>query len=238
MDLRFTHTLISFALLIGFLSFSQEESSLVYNDVKTDSTDFSFYREDQIYLGVSFIALDTNKENFDARGLSSHFQWGLVRDFPIDSSGQFALGVGLGMGFERYNTNLNRTVYQQTKGLYTLNDDPTVSPLFFSIQSLELPLSLRWRSSSSTDYAFWRIYGGIAFQWNYRVRAKQDTVVFPVKTELHNLGATAHLSFGYNTWNFYLAYRLTPFFKMDLLSPQTLPIELTPIKVGLIFYLL
>ena len=84
-------------MLIGFLSFSQEESSLVYNDVKTDSTDFSFYREDQIYLGVSFIALDTNQENFDARGLSSHFQWGLVRDFPIDSSGQFALGVGLWM---------------------------------------------------------------------------------------------------------------------------------------------
>jgi hypothetical protein len=70
------------------------------------------------------------------------------------------------------------------------------------------------------------------------MRAELENVSLPVKSELNQIAATAHLSFGYNTWNFYLAYRLTPFFKTESLSSQTLPINITPIKVGLIFYLL
>ena len=237
MIFKFTYRLILLSFLVGFFSYAQD-ASLLKTETETDSLASTFYREDQIYLGVSFVALVSDQDALDARGLSSHFQWGVVRDFPIVPSGKFALGVGLGMGFERYNTNLNRMQDVQGKGFYSFNNDSTSAPIFFSIQSLELPFSFRWRSSSSTDYAFWRIYGGIAFQWNYRLRAEQNELSLSVRDELQHFGATTHLSFGYNTWNFYLAYRVTPFFYKDSLSSQMLPLKLAPIKVGLIFYLL
>ena len=211
MSLRFKYFIISFSLLKGFLSFSQEKYT-DYSEPEVDSINSFFYREDQVYLGLSFVALVSDQDAFDTRGLSSHF--------------------------ERYNTNLNRTEDFNKKGIYSLVNDTNVSPLFFSIQSLELPISLRWRTSTPSDYAFWRIYGGISFQWNYRLIANQDNFSLVVDDELNNFGATTHLSFGYNTWNFYIAYRISPFFNINSLSSQTLSIELTPIKVGLIFYLL
>lgn len=237
MSLHYKYGLFSIFFLLGFFSFGQE-STFVIEENPNEVINSSFYREDQIYLGVSFVGLVSDQENFYAKGLSSHFQWGVVRDFPIVPSGKLAVGLGLGMGFDRHTTNLNRIEDTQGKGIYSLNTDVTASSLFFSMQSLELPISFRWRSSSPSDYAFWRVYGGVAFQWNYRMRAELENVSLPVKRELNQLASTAHLSFGYNTWNFYLAYRLTPFFKTESLSSQTLPINITPIKVGLIFYLL
>ena len=194
------------------------------------------YREDQIYFGASFMLLNSNQQEFKPQGLSRHFQWGLVRDIPLSKSGRFATGVGLGMAFERYTTNL----IPLGQGKYTLSNSDSViaDPLFFSVQSLELPLSIRWRSSTPYDYAFWRIYGGVSFQWHYRLRAKQNGDFLDLKDELEVFGTTAHLSFGYNTWNFYVAYRLTPFLNTKTEVPNALPIQLTPIKIGLIFYLL
>jgi len=52
------------------------------------------------------------------------------------------------------------------------------------------------------------------------------------------LGAVAHLSFGYNTWNFYLAYHLSPFFDKEFKILTVNSLELNPIKIGLIFYIL
>jgi|TARA_B110000285_G_scaffold224811_1_gene282130 hypothetical protein len=198
----------------------------------------SFYREDQFYIGVSFVALVSDQLAFNPRGISRHFQWGLIRDIPLSEDGQFAAGIGLGMSFERYNTNVVRKENFNSNLSYSISTDPNYPPFFFSIQSLELPLSIRWRNSSTTDYSFWRIYGGIALQWNYRLKAKTENLSFSVAEDLKNLGATAHLSFGYNTWNFYLAYKLTPFFNPKSFSDPALTFDISPIKIGLIFYLL
>ena len=171
MSLQYKYGLFSIFFLLGFFSFGQESTDVIEENTN-EVIDSSFYREDQIYLGVSFVGLVSDQENFYAKGLSSHFQWGVVRDFPIVPSGQLAVGLGLGMGFDRHTTNLNRIEDTQGKGIYSLNTDVTASSLFFSMQSLEFPISFRWRSSSPSDYAFWRVYGGVAFQWNYRVRAE------------------------------------------------------------------
>jgi len=224
-------TLLLRSLLAGLLVLTSLQAQ---ETVAAD--DRAFYREDQIYLGASFMILESNQERFKPQGLSRHFQWGVVRDIPLSASGRFATGIGLGMGFERYTTNLI-PLDVGSYSLPELNSTP-VDPFFISVQSLEFPLTLRWRGSSPTDYAFWRVYGGITFQWNYRIRAKQNSEVIALSDELDTFGASANLSFGFNTWNFYLAYRLTPFLKSDGVNEQALPIELTPIKVGLIFYLL
>ena len=229
--LKQTLRLLYFFLFLGQLNhgtlFAQEE-------ILVDS----FYREDQIYLGVSFAVLLSDHPEFKPQGLSRHFQLGVVRDIPLSANGQFAAGIGLGMSFERYNTNVIRSNDFNSKVSYTVSGNLEENPFFFSLQSLELPLSIRWRNSSSKDYVFWRIYGGVAFQWNYRIHAKTENMSFSVSKDIQNIGATTHLSFGYNTWNFYLAYKLTPFFNQTSFSNEATPFDITPLKIGLIFYLL
>lgn len=195
--------------------------------------DHATYREDQFYFGTSLVLLDSNLESFNPRGISRHFQWGVVRDYPLTKTGKIAAGIGLGMAFERYTTNLIST--EKTFAFSDLNDALT-SPLFLSVHSLELPLSFRWRSSTATDFSFWRIYGGVALQYHYRKRAKQEAQFFPLTDEIQNFGTTAHLSFGYNTWNFYLAYQLNPIFTSPVSGNASF--QLIPLKIGLIFYLL
>src|SRR6056300_138594 len=201
-------TLLLRSLLAGLLVLTSLQAQ---ETVAAD--DRAFYREDQIYLGASFMILQSNQERFKPQGLSRHFQWGLVRDIPLSESGRVATGIGLGMGMERYTTNL----IFSGEGIYTLPELNTNStdPLFISVQSLEVPWTLRWRSSSPTDFAFWRVYGGVTLQWNYRIRAKQNSEALPLSEQLDAFGASANLSFGFNTWNFYLAYRLTPIFNSN-----------------------
>ena len=202
-----------------------------------DPVQDDFFREDQFYLGVSFMVLQSNQEDFNPKGLSRHFQWGFVRDFPLSASGKWSSGLGLGMSFERYNTNFFRSPEGVNSTQFSIAEDSD-SPLFFSVHSFELPLSIRWRSATVDDYAFWRVYGGVSFRWNYYNKIRQDALLLKNSSEIQRLGAVAHLSFGYNTWNFFLAYHLSPFFDQQALSPASIPLELNPLKIGLIFYIL
>ena len=202
-------------------------------EVKKNST---FYREDQIYFGASFMVLTSNQEQFKPKGLSRHFQLGLVRDIPLIDSGKLSTGIGFGLGFDRYTTNLiplDRGIYS----LYNVDADLNNS-LYLSVKSLELPISFRWRSSTATNFAFWRLYGGISLQWNYNIKAKQNSNLIEIFDEIKKLGSTAHISFGYNTWNFFLSYSLKPIFNSLEGNSEGLPIQIKPLKIGLIFYVL
>ena len=202
-----------------------------------DATRDEFFREDQFYLGASFMVLQSSEDNFSPQGLSRHIQWGFVRDIPLNTSGKIAAGLGLGMSFERYNTNFSRASERIDKVQYTIAEE-TASPMFFSVHSLELPLSLRWRNATPDNFAFWRVYGGVSLRWNYYNKIRQETFEIKNSSDIQNLGAVAHLSFGYNTWNFYLAYHLSPFFEENVMDTNGQPLDLDPIKIGLIFYIL
>jgi len=196
-----------------------------------------FFREDQWYLGASFMILQTKETAFKPQGLSRHFQWGFIRDIPLTSNGKLATGIGLGMSFERYTTNFSRVAEGVGKFHYTIADQPA-APLFFSTHALELPLSFRWRNATPDDFAFWRVYGGVSLRWNYTTKIRQDALEIKNSSDIQNLGAVANLSFGYNTWNFYIAYPLTPFFNESFRNANQQPLDLNPIKIGLIFYIL
>ena len=219
-----------YLLLITFLC------SKVFGQDLTTPENSDFFREDQIYIGISLASLKSNAEDFKPKALSRHFQWGIIRDIPLVLSGKFSTGLGLGMSFERYTTNLS---YSVERGFtFSETDLDFENPLYFSIQSFEIPITLRWRNATFNDFAFWRIYGGVSLHWNYKNKAKQNSYIILNSDELKKWGATAHLSFGYNTWNFYFAYRLNPIFNSSPRNNQDFSIQLTPIKFGLIFYIL
>ena len=91
-------------------------SNLFGQDLAT-SVNSDFFREDQIYMGISLVSLKSNAEDFNPRALSRHFQWGIIRDIPLVSSSEFSTGLGLGMSFERYTTNLS---YSERKDILFL----------------------------------------------------------------------------------------------------------------------
>ena len=199
--------------------------------------DFDFYREDQFYIGASLVVLESNDQKLNPRGISNHFQFGMIRDFPLSKDGRFATGLGLGVSFDRLNTNFFND--QAINGNTTLdfNDNENDPPLYLSYQSLEVPWSIRWRSSSTENYAFWRVYTGVSFQWIYRAKKNQQEVSQSAILDLNRFNAHANLSFGYNTWNFYLSYPLSSFFTKEVQFEAISAVKLIPIKIGLIFYL-
>ena len=210
MDRRFRYCF--FLIISSFLtSYAQK--------VKEDS----FYREDQFYFGVSYLVNESKAVSFNQEGLSSQFSLGFIRDFPLHPSGRIAIGVG--MGYERNSLRNNiRWNLEQAQPAFSYVQNPQP----FSFQSLSVPVELRWRSSSPTQYAFWRIYGGMKWNRNWTLKTEQQKL-------LSEWIPSAYLSLGYNTWNLQLAYTLKPLFADTSLVDDDANIRL--LSLGLVFYL-
>ena len=210
-------------------------SSFIQSQNIPKDEEFKFYREDQIYFGTSLMLIKSNQEDLKARGLPRHFQFGIIRDMPLIKSGKLSTGLGLGISFERFTTNLIRSA----TGLYLLDLNNNIyNPLSISVQSFEIPISIRWRNSSDRDFAFWRVYGGIKVKWNYRIKAKQNSSFLTIGEEFKKFGTNAYLSFGYNTWNFYLSSPIVSTFDSLNSNQNNSLIKIVPLKVGLIFFIL
>ncbi len=200
--------------------------------------DMGFYREDQIYIGFSFISLDSDNKSFSQKGLSNHFQMGFVRDIPLISSGKLAIGLGLGYSFQNYNSNLIRFNIDNENSIFIVNNNLNQkSKLSFNF--IEFPISLRWRNSSINDYQFWRVYTGIKFQRNFFSKFKYSSYdINNISNEVMNWNKDLYLSFGYNTWNFYFSYGLNQIMKNIRDQYSNKSFRVRPLKIGLIFYLL
>ena len=221
-------------LYLGLLLTLLTSSFLQSQNIPKDE-EFEFYREDQIYFGTSLMLIKSNQEDLKARGLPRHFQFGIIRDMPLIKSGKLSTGLGLGISFERFTTNLIRSA----SGLYSLDLNNNIyNPLSISVQSFEIPISIRWRNSSDRDFAFWRVYGGIKVNWNYRIKVKQNSNFLTIGEELKKFGTNAYLSFGYNTWNFYLSSPIVSTFDFLYSTQNNSAIKIAPLKVGLIFFIL
>ncbi len=200
--------------------------------------DLGFYREDQIYIGFSFISLDSDNKSFSQRGLSNHFQMGFIRDIPLISSGKLAIGLGLGYTFQNYNSNLIRFNIDNENSIFIVNNNLNQKSRL-SFNFIEFPISLRWRNSSLNDYQFWRVYTGIKFQRNFLSKLKYSSYdTSNISNEVKNWNKELYLSFGYNTWNFYFSYGLNQIMKNIRDQYSNKSFKVRPLKIGLIFYLL
>jgi len=79
--------------LLFFLSFFTQ-LSFTQSGISKD-----FYREDQFYFGSSYFIQTEPIENFKQNGFSGNFQFGFVRDLPLNNNSTKAIGIGL--GYER-----------------------------------------------------------------------------------------------------------------------------------------
>lgn len=201
------------------------------------------YREDQFYAGVTYNLLTSVPSDLNIRGVSGGVHFGFVRDMPLNESRDFAIAIGGGFAFDQYGQNLfiGEDTNEQTI-FRVLDSDVDFSTNRFSTATLELPLEIRWRTSTPTTYKFWRIYGGIRLGYTYWYKAyfKQtnNEVSQTDIPEFDQVRLAATLSFGYSTFNFYAYYSIKPFFKDAVLLDSNAKLDFRTLKLGVVFYIL
>lgn len=229
------HVISLFWILMVFTSFGQDSLSVTDADMR--------YREDQFYIGVTYNLLTQVPSNINLKGVSGGIQFGYLRDMPINEQRNISIAIGAGMAFDQYGQNLfigerpvEETIFRP------LLDDVDYDTNRFSTSSLEIPLEFRWRTSTATEYKFWRIYSGVRMSYTYWYSSlfkQTDNKVTQTKiSEFQPLNFAFTFAFGYGTFNFYVNYSLSPFFK-DAYTEDTMEeIGFNPLKLGLIFYIL
>lgn len=224
-----------FLLLMLFLNCLYTVKAQVNKKIEQDS----LYREDQFYVSVTYNALIDLPNNVSQNSFSTGIHLGVIRDFPLNKRRNIALALGLGYSFNSFNQNIRISGYNPYN--YTILESYNYSKNNFAQHFIEIPFEFRWRTSNAQSYKFWRVYTGIKL--GYLIASKS---VFNDRsgsdnqknlTDLNKLQYGLTMSIGYNTWNGYIYYGLNPVFN-DVSTIDLQSIDMSALKIGLIFYLL
>ncbi|MEL6810148.1 MAG: outer membrane beta-barrel protein [Bacteroidota bacterium] len=202
------------------------------------------YREDQFYAGVTYNLITNVPSDVNLRGVSGGVHFGFLRDMPVNSERNFSIALGAGLAFDRYGYNLFIGEDTNENTIFSVLDDSQINfnTNRFSTATIEVPLEIRWRTSTPTDYKFWRIYGGVRAGYTYWYRAFFSQDGYQVSQtdipEFQQFNMAATLNFGYSTFNFYAYYSINPFFKDAVIAETGETLELRTLKLGVIFYIL
>lgn len=229
--MKYYFSFIVFFLCVLF-SFAQEDN---FKEVD------SLYKEDQFYAGITYNLLDKKVENLNQSGFSLGFHLGFIKDMPINLNRNIAIGIGLGYSANSFNQNLLINKSSTNDFEYIISDEQTFTKNKFSIHLLEVPVEFRWRTSTPTDYAFWRIYTGFKFGYVIANTSKYEGDLGRIKytnnDDFNKFQYGLTLSAGYNTWNLHLYYALNPIFSNDV-EINNEHLDISAVKIGLIFYIL
>ncbi|WP_276168075.1 porin family protein [Zobellia alginiliquefaciens] len=210
--------------------------------VTVDSTVIdSRYLEDQFYIGITYNFLLNQPEGVSQRNLSYGLQAGFIRDIPLNQSRTTAIGLGLGYGVYSYYSNLMAMEASEGVSYSILESDSDFERNKIETHMLEVPLEVRWRNSSVSEYKFWRIYAGMKFGYVFGGRSKlvpTDTgKVSFYNDDIRDFQYGLTLNFGYNTFNLHAYYSLASVFN-DGVSVEGESLNSKPLRIGLIFYIL
>ena len=201
----------------------------------------SRYFEDQFYTGVTYNFVMDLPSEVSQRNLSYGLQAGLIKDIPLDVFRTIALGVGLGYGINSYYTNL-KAVEQTNQITYTvLDDNADFKRSKIATHVLEMPIQFRWRNSTPEEYKFWRIYSGLKMGYVFDSRSKfvsSSTKNSFANSDVRSFQYGLTLDVGYNTFNIHFYYALSTLFNDGVVDELGDPLQLKPLRVGLIFYIL
>lgn len=201
----------------------------------------SRYFEDQFYTGLTYNFLMDLPSEVSQRNLSYGLQAGFIKDIPLDVFRTIALGVGLGYGINSYYTNL-KAVEESAQITYTvLDENADFKRSKIATHVLELPIQFRWRNSTPEEYKFWRIYSGLKMGYVFDGRSKfvsSSAVNSFTNSDVRTFQYGLTLDVGYNTFNIHFYYALKSLFNDGVMDEVGDPLQLKPLRVGLIFYIL
>jgi len=199
------------------------------------------YLEDQFYLGITYNLILNKPEGVKQSNFSYGLQGGIIKDIPLNSRRNVGIGIGLGYAYNSYYTNLfvNET---DTGFEYTILDsDVSYKRNKLDTHVIELPIEFRWRTSTPSDYKFWRVYAGMKLGYIVGSRSKfvsnTEKISF-YNTDTRNFRYGVMLNFGYSTFNVHVYYALSNLFNDNVTTVEGTPIEFRPLRIGIIFYIL
>ena len=231
--------MIRYAVYLLFLFFY---SLTLAQELIPQSEDDLCYREDQFYIGVSYNVFAFTPSGMNPEGISAGFQFGFLRDFPINKRRNLAIAIGAGFSYDQFGQNLFINENEQgTTSFEILASNQDFLRNRLSISVVEAPIEFRWRSSTPSNYKFWRVYAGFRLGytvWNQSsLKRFDETVKIQNITELEKLRMGASLSLGYNKFNLFAYYSINPFFNEDAVTNDGQKVNFHGIKMGLIFYI-
>lgn len=226
-----------FPFLLCYQTISAQDEIVEYTVVD------SLYREDQVYVGVTFNLISNKPDGISQNGLSGSMQLGFIRDMPINKRRNKAIGVGLGISLNTFNQDLfiGEEVDGSTTIFSTIPEDINADKNRFTFYSLDVPIQYRWRTSTPTKYAFWRIHSGVELSYILRFKStfigESNQVNQTDVPELNKLQYGLTFAFGYGAFNFQAYYGLNTLFDGDAtINGQN--VNLQVIRLGLQFYFL
>lgn len=206
-----------------------------------DSINNSYYLEDQIYVGFSYILLNEATGGVSQKGFSNSLNFGFIKDIPVTEEGNFAFGIGLGYGRNTYFQNVRMYRSENVSQFELIADDFDFKTNKFSTHTFEIPIQIRWRTSTINKYKFWRIYTGgklsYPFATNAKLKLENEKDRITGIDEINNLQFGLTMAVGYGTWNFNIYYGLTDLFS-DAFLDTSKKLSMKDIRIGLIFYIL
>ncbi|APG66161.1 hypothetical protein LPB136_12610 [Tenacibaculum todarodis] len=222
-----------FFIFFSTLSFSQEEDFQTNDSLKVDTK----YLEDQLYLTITYNTLSNQPNMVTDSGFSYGISAGFIKDLPLNTKRNFAFGIGLGYGFDSFNHGLK---VMENNNQTSFEIDNTLMSNKFVVHNIELPLELRWRNSTPTKYAFWRIYAGVKLTYNFSNNftyvSNNDSFEFNNISSFKKFQTGLMLSAGYDAFNLHFYYGLTPLFKDSFIGNDSIDTKI--LKFGLTFYIL
>lgn len=223
-------------LFLGFVSFLGVAQDSIHHATKD-----SLYREDQFYVGVTYNLPLNLPSGANIRGLSGGFQFGFLRDMPINKQRNIAIAIGAGLAIDQFGQTLFIGETADEKTIFRVLENVDFTRNRFNMAIVEAPVEFRWRSSTPSSYKFWRVYAGfrVGYAYWYKATFKQEgnNVSQTKIPEFDPLRLSATLSLGYNSFNFFASYSINPFFK-DAVTVDGEKVDFRTLKVGLMFYIL
>ena len=212
-------------LFLNQLSFTQSNKS------KED------YREDQFFFGSSYFIQTQPIDEFKQNGFSGNFQFGFIRDFPLNDSSTKAIGIGFGYERNFFTSNIQPIQSDNNIDYRIVISRFLESKNKISFSSLVIPLEFRWRRSSIDQYKFWRIYSGFKLKKNFPIYSNPSYGSEITIDDVEDWTTSIYINAGYNTWNISLEYDLNPLLK-NKKTTNGENLNISFFRLGLVFYLL
>lgn len=233
-----------YALLFSFIFFpSLAQNTDEEQEVELDSLPpvaDPKYREDQFYASISYNLIQGKPVGYSQNALSTGLTVGFLRDMPVNKARNKSVAIGLGYAYNNIHHNLK--VNDIGGRGYEIVEEASFDNNKLVLHYLELPIELRWRNSDSISHKFWRVYAGFKVSYLFADKAQFDadgggTVKVKNDSALNNFVYGAYISVGWNTWNLYAYYGITPLYDTAIL-PWNEKIKLNSLNLGLMFYIL
>ncbi|NNF19840.1 MAG: PorT family protein [Flavobacteriaceae bacterium] len=199
------------------------------------------YLEDQFYVGLTYNILLNKPEGVKQRNLSYGLQGGFIKDIPLNLKRNVAIGIGLGYAVNSYYSNLRATENGEDFNYEVISDNFSYKRNKIETHLIEVPIELRLRNSDPVDYKFWRFYAGVKLGYVVGSRSKIVTKDFKdsfYNTDTDNFRYGLMVNLGYNTFNIHAYYALNTLFEPGKANVNGEEIGMTPLRIGLIFYIL